>query len=98
MGPQIGATRVVIDQIPRAVARLSGGKMEMSSACEPGIIGPETAPWITRKTISDDMLQARPQRKDAAVNNATDTTNVRTTPKRAISHPVSGTPTPFATA
>ena len=32
------------------------------------------------------------------VNRATDATNVRTTPKRCMSHPVSGTDTPFATA
>lgn len=44
MGPQIGATSVVIDQMPSAVARFCGGKIEISSACDPGIIGPETAP------------------------------------------------------
>jgi len=40
IGPRIGATSVVIDQMPSAVARLLAGKMEINSACEPGIIGP----------------------------------------------------------
>ena len=39
-----------------------------------------------------------PQSRDATVNSMTDSTNVRTTPKRCISQPVSGTDTPFATA
>jgi len=44
MGPQIGATSVVIDQMARAVPRLLGGKIIINSAWLPGIIGPDTAP------------------------------------------------------
>ena len=40
----------------------------ISSACEPGIIGPDTAPCSTRKTISDGRFQAMPHRSDATVN------------------------------
>src|ERR1700759_2332765 len=98
MGPQIGATRVVIDQMSSAVPRLSGGKIEISSAWEPGIIGPETPPWSTRKKISEGRLQATPQRNEAMVKASTENTKVRTPPKRPISQPVSGTPMPLATA
>ena len=48
--------------------------------------------------MSEGRLQASPQSRDATVKRATDATNVRTTPKRCMSHPVSGTDTPFATA
>ncbi len=40
----MGATSVVIDQMPSAVERFSGGKTAISSAWLPGIIGPDTAP------------------------------------------------------
>ena len=43
------------------------GKIEISSACEPGIIGPDTAPCSTRNTISAGRLQAMPHRKEATV-------------------------------
>ena len=52
----------------------------MSSACDPGIMGPETAPCSTRKAMSDSKLQAMPQRNDAIVNSVTAVTKVRTTP------------------
>ena len=61
-------------------------------------MGPDTAPCSTRNAIRDGRLQASPQRSEATVKSATDATNVRTTPKRCMSHPVSGTDTPFATA
>ena len=80
IGPQTGATRVVIAQMPRAVARLLGGKIEISSAWEPGIIGPDTAPCRIRNANSDGKSQATPHRKDAMVNSNTETTNVLTTP------------------
>src|SRR5580692_7559438 len=98
MGPQIGATRVVMDQMPRAVERFCGGKIEISSACEPGIIGPETPPCRMRKKIRDGRLQATPHRKEATVKASTEKQNVRTTPYRPISQPVNGTPMPLATA
>ena len=76
----IGATSVVMDQMPSAVARLSGGKMEIRSACDPGIIGPEMAPWRIRNMISDGRLHAIPHRNDASVKPITENTKVRTTP------------------
>ena len=51
--------------------RRDAGKIDISSACEPGIIGPETAPCSTRNAISDSKLQAMPHRNDAMVNSAT---------------------------
>jgi hypothetical protein len=48
--------------------------------------------------MSEGRLQASPQSKEAMVNSTTETTKVRTTPKRCMSHPVRGTDTPFATA
>ncbi|KAK0358261.1 hypothetical protein LTR94_036142, partial [Friedmanniomyces endolithicus] len=83
----IGATSVVIDQMPSAVARFCGGKIEISSAWLPGIIGPDTAPWRTRKAISELRLHATPHRNEAIVNSTTEVQNTRTTPKRRISHP-----------
>ena len=97
-GPSTGAESVVIDQMLSAVPRLCGGKIEISSAWLPGIIGPETAPCRMRKPISDGRSHARPHSSEAIVNANTDAVNVRTTPKRAISQPVSGTVTPLATA
>src|SRR3569832_1854216 len=94
----MGATSVVIDQMPSAVARLADGKIEMSSACEPGTIGPETAPCMMRKRMSEFRLQAMPQRNEAIVKATTAATKVRTTPKRPMNHPVSGTAMPFDTA
>ncbi len=76
----MGATRVVMDQMPRAVPRLLGGKMEMSKAWLPGIMGPETAPCSTRKKISEDRLQAMPHKSEAMVKASTEMVKVRTTP------------------
>jgi len=61
-------------------------------------MGPDTAPCSTRKAIRDGRLHASPQSREAIVKSATDTTKVRTTPKRCMSQPVSGTDTPLATA
>ena len=94
----IGATKVVIDQMPSAVARFSGGKTEISSAWLPGIIGPDTAPCSTRNTISEGRLHATPHSSDAIVNSTSETQKVRTTPKRRISQPVNGTEMPLETA
>ncbi len=80
MGPQIGATRVVIDQMASAKLRLDDGKIEMSSAWEPGIIGPDTAPWRMRKSSSEGRSQAMPHRKEAMVKRATEAQKVFTTP------------------
>src|SRR3954462_8979790 len=94
----MGATSVVIDQIASAGPFFCGGNSDSSSACEPGIIGPDTAPCRTLNRSRTGRLQAIPHRNEADVNNRIDTTNVRTTPKRCISQPVRGTETPLATA
>src|SRR3546814_21080086 len=93
----IGATSVVIDQIASATPFFASGNSDSSRACEPGIIGPDTAPCSTRNAISDGRLQATPHRNDANVNSSTEITNTRTTPKRCISTPVNGTDMPLAT-
>src|SRR5271163_3515817 len=61
-------------------------------------MGPDTPPWSTRKATKDGKLQASPHSSEAMVNSTTETTNVRTTPKRCINQPVTGTDTPLATA
>src|ERR1700744_1396825 len=98
IGPQIGATNVVEDQMAKAVPFLLCGNRASSRACDPGIIGPDTAPCSTRNSTSSVMLLEMPHRKDATVNSRTDKLKVRTTPNRRTSHPVNGTDTPFATA
>src|SRR5580700_3523487 len=94
----MGASNVVSDQMASAVLRLAEPNTLMSSAWLPGIIGPDTAPCSTRNAIREGRLQANPQSREATVNRATDITKVRTTPKRCMSQPVSGTDTPLATA
>ena len=71
---------MVIDQIASATPCREGWKIDMSSDCEPGIIGPETSPCTTRNATSDSKLHAMPHRNEASVNSATLATNVRTTP------------------
>src|ERR1039458_3935443 len=87
-----------MDQMASAMARLAGPKVLSSSAWPPGIMGPETAPCSTRKTISEGRLQDRPHINEVAVKARTDNTNVRTTPKRCMSQPVRGTDTQFDNA
>src|SRR5271156_5792510 len=94
----MGATSVVTDQMASAAGRLFGPNTLMRSAWLPGIMGPDTPPCRTRNTIKDGRLHATPHSSDAIVNSTTDTTKVRTTPKRCMSQPVSGTDTPLATA
>src|ERR1044071_2945349 len=98
IGPMIGATSVVIDQIASAAPLRCGGKIVSSSDCAPGTIGPETSPCRIRKTTSEARLHDAPHRNDATVNISTEATNTLTTPKRCMSQPVSGTEIPFATA
>jgi hypothetical protein len=61
-------------------------------------MGPDTPPCRTRNAIKDGRLHASPHSREAMVNSATETTKVRTTPKRCMSQPVRGTDTPLATA
>jgi hypothetical protein len=81
-----------------ATPRRAGPKIISSSAWLPGIIGPDTAPCSTRNASSDGRLQDSPQSSEASVKASTDSTKVRTTPKRCMSQPVSGTETPLETA
>src|SRR3546814_16163943 len=90
----MGAINVVMDQTPSAVVRLLSGKMEISNAWLPGIIGPDTAPWRMRKAISELRLHAIPHRNEANVKRRTDATNLRTTPKPPTNQPVSAPATP----
>src|SRR3984885_15498744 len=94
----MGAINVVSDHRARAEWRLAGPNTLIRSAWLPGIMGPDTAPCSTRNAIKDGRLQANPQSKEAIVNSAIEMTKVRTTPRRCMSHPVSGTVTPLATA
>src|SRR3954451_9678395 len=65
-GPTTGATRMVSEKVARATPAFSRGEVERSSVCESGIIGPATAPWITRKKISIgiDTDKAAEERRD----------------------------------
>ncbi len=98
IGPHTGAAMVVIDQMALAVPACFGGKMARSRASEPGIIGPDTAPWSRRKAISTGRFQAIPQRPEAMVNRTTEAMKVRTGPNRIIIQPEIGTETPLAMA
>src|SRR3954466_10848925 len=80
-----------MDQIASASPLRAGGNSIMSSAWEPGMIGPETAPCSTRNVTMLARFQAKPHNNDASVNSRIDVTNVRTTPNRCMSQPVSGT-------
>src|SRR5271169_1175043 len=81
-----------------AVPRFCGGKIAISKACEPGIIGPDTAPCTTRKKTSEPRLQETPQSSEASVKSMTEITKVRTTPKRCIMKALTGTEMPLETA
>src|SRR5580698_6703128 len=96
IGPATGPTSAVIDQMPKANERFAGGKMEISSAWLPGIIGPDDPPCSSLKNTSIGMLVDTPHRNEVIVKRVTETRKVRTTPKRPISQPVSGTVTPLA--
>src|ERR1035437_5109155 len=58
--------------------------------CDKGIIGPATAPWMTRQAISIAMLVDSRQPHEASVNIRIAKVNSRTSPKRRASQPVSG--------
>src|SRR3546814_17410908 len=94
----MGAINVVMDQTPSAVVRLLSGKMEISNAWLPGIIGPDPAAWRMRKAISELRLHAIPHRNEANVKRRTDATKVGTTPNRPLNQPVRAPATPLTTA
>ena len=96
-GPAIGATTVVIAHRPSAALCCRGGKIRRSRVCESGIMGPPQIPCSTRNAMSEGRLQASPHSKEAIVKSTTETTKVRTTPKRCMSQPVNGTTIASAT-
>ena len=96
-GPTTGATIVVMAQTDRAVPDFVFGKLEISSDCDNGIIGPATAPCSTRKQMSNPIVGASAHRKEAATNRAIEQVNRRTCPKRRVSQPVSGSEIALAT-
>ena len=98
MGPITGATSVVMPHNANAMELLAGGYVDSSSACDSGIIGPATAPWMIRAVISMPMLGASPHAHDDSTNKMIDVMNRRTCPKRCVSQPVSGTEMALATA
>src|ERR1700722_4706151 len=96
-GPRTGATKVVMAQMARAVPAFAFEKLESSNACERGIMGPATAPCMTRKRISSCSDVARPHSSEAMENKTMDAVNNRTAPKRWLNQPVSGTAMALAT-
>ena len=62
-GPITGATSVVIAQMASALPAFALGKLDSSSACDSGIIGPATAPCRTRNAISICSDGASPHRQ-----------------------------------
>jgi hypothetical protein len=74
-GPITGATIVVIAQTDRAVPAFDFGKLAISSDWDSGIMGPATAPWMTRNSISMPIVGASAHRNEAATNSMTDHVN-----------------------
>ena len=64
--------------------------MDSSSDSASATIGPEPAPCSRRPATSIGMLVAKPHSIENTTNSVTDTTKVRTSPKRLAIQPVSG--------
>src|SRR3954464_12247945 len=94
----MGATTVTIASRASAMPRLAGGYIEISRLCVIGYIGPATAPWMARKTMSMVMLCAIPHRNEASENNSVAMTNSFVSPKRRVRKPVSGSAMALLTA
>ena len=65
--------------------------------CERGMIGPATAPWMTRQIINISKLCEMPQSQEARTKSKVEIKNNRTSPKRFASQPVIGIEIAFAT-
>ncbi|CSA27979.1 Uncharacterised protein [Vibrio cholerae] len=98
IGPMIGATSVVIDQIPIAAWLLFLGNIRIIKVCESGIKGPPTKPSNTRNITSVLMLLAKPQSNEKTPNNRKQVTKTRIEPNREANQPVRGTEIASATA
>ena len=57
-------------QTPIAAPRLPGGNTAATMLSVAGIIAAPPSPCTTRKTMSQEMLGARPQASEASVNSA----------------------------
>ena len=89
-GPTTGAIRLVMVQMVSAAGALLCGKLDSSSDCDNGTIGPATAPCKMRNAMRAPMFGAIPHKSEASVNRNTLVRNTRTGPKRWASQPVSG--------
>ena len=98
MGPRIGAVVVVIAQIASPIPAFSFGNIRSNNICESGISGPPDSPCNTRNRTSASSVRDTPQRKEKTPKPTIEIRNHRTVPKRAASHPVSGTTIASATA
>src|SRR6185437_14455197 len=72
--------------------------MLISRLCVTGYIGPATAPWMARNTSSMPMLCETPHRNEDATNSSVHAVNRRTSPKRRVRKPVSGSEIAMLTA
>src|SRR5690349_7557825 len=72
--------------------------MPISRLCVIGYIGPATAPCSARNRISMPMLCDTPHRKEVSANSSVQAVNSRTSPKRRLRKPVSGSAMAMLTA
>ena len=99
IGPRIGATMVVIAQMPVACACFSFGKMLSSRVWLIGIKGPPHSPCPMRKATSEPRLQAIPHsRENDAEPGHAESEHADASPNRRASQPVKGTQIASATA
>ena len=89
-GPRIGPSSVgtPITLITRPIR--CGPAAWARIACPTGRIMPPPNPWMTRKKISEPVLQASPHNVEPTRNSATDTIHTRRPPNRSIDQPVNG--------
>ena len=97
IGPRIGATTTVMLQRPSAMPTFSLGNTRTIRVCDIGMIGPPLSPWKIRNTIRASRLRDSPQSSENSAKPMIAVMNTRTAPKRAASHPESGTQIASAT-
>ncbi len=91
IGPRMGATRVVMAQIPVAAGASLGGKTRSKRVCDSGINGPPHRPCRTRNMTSIGRDVAVPHRNENSPKPSMLATNTLTEPNRPASQPVRGT-------
>src|SRR6185437_4755250 len=72
--------------------------MPISRLCVTGYIGPATAPCTARNSSSMPMFCEMPHRNEDATNSSVQAVNRRTSPKRRVRKPVSGSEIAMLTA